>query len=84
MAVEITIHDIHRTHRLGKRELDNNVSRTIIAKFTRYDACSRIFKTKKKLEGENVSITESLTKTTVIESKKVTEMYELVVKKSYF
>ena len=26
MAEEITIHDIDRTHHLGKRKLDNNVS----------------------------------------------------------
>ena len=29
---EITIHDIDRTHRLGKRKLDNNVPRPIIVK----------------------------------------------------
>ena len=84
MGVEITTHDIHRTHRLRKRKLDNNVSRSIIVKFIRYNICSRIFKTKKKLEGKNVSITESLTKIKVIELKKVTEMYEPVFKKNHF
>ena len=34
LGEEITIHDIDRTHRLGKRKLDNNVPRPIIVKFT--------------------------------------------------
>ena len=50
LEVEITIHDIGRTHRLGKRKLDNNVLRPIIVKFTRYSVRNRIFKTKKKLK----------------------------------
>ena len=50
MREEITIHDIHRTHRLGKRKLDNNVPRPITVKFTRYNIRSGIFKTKKKLK----------------------------------
>ena len=32
LGEEITIHDIDRTHRLGKRKLDNNVPRPIIVK----------------------------------------------------
>ena len=75
LGEEITIHDIDRTHRLGKRKLDNNVPRPIIVKFTRYNVRNRIFKTKKKLEGKTVSITESLTKRKVVELKKVREMH---------
>ena len=75
MAEEITIHGIDRTHRLGKRKLDNNVPRPIIIKFTRYNIRNRIFKTKKKLKGKTVSITESLTKRRVVELKKAREMY---------
>ena len=75
LGEEITIHDIDRTHRLGKRKLDNNVSRPIIVKFTRYNVRNRIFKTKKKLKGKTVSITESLTKRRVVELKKAREMY---------
>ena len=75
LAEEITIHDIDRTHRLGKRNLDNNVPRPIIVKFTRYNVRNRIFKTKKKLKGKAVSITESLTKRRVVELKKAREMY---------
>ena len=66
MVEEITIHDIDRTHHLGKRKLDNNVSWPIIFKFTRYKNCSSIFKTRKKL----VNITENLTKKRVTELKK--------------
>ena len=36
LAEEITIHDIDRTHRIGKRKPDNNVRQPIIFKFTRY------------------------------------------------
>ena len=75
LGEEITIHDIDRTHRLGKRKLDNNVSRPIIVKFTRYNVRNRIFKTKKKLKGKTVSITEGLTKRRVVELKKAREMY---------
>ena len=79
LAEEITIHDIDRTHRLGKRKLDNNVPRPIIVKFTRHNVRNRIFKTKKKLKGKTVSITESLTKTKVVELKKAREMYVLIM-----
>ena len=75
MGEEITIHDIDRTHRLGKRKLDNNVPRPIIVKFTRYNVHDRIFKTKKKLKGKTVSITESVTKRRVVELKKAREMH---------
>ena len=66
MIEEITIHDIHRTHVLRKRKIDNNVQRPINVKFAMYKIRNRIFKTKKKLKGKNVSITESLTKRSVI------------------
>ena len=72
---EITIHYIDKTHRLGKRKLDNNVPRPIIAKFTRCNVRNRIFKTKKKLKGKTVSITESVTKRRVVELKKAREMH---------
>ena len=75
LGEEITIHDIDRTHRLGKRKLDNNVPRPIIVKLTRNSVCHRFFKTKKKLKGKSVSITESLTKRRVVELKKAKEMY---------
>ena len=47
---EITIHDIDRTHRLGKRKLENNVPRPIIVKFTRYNVCNTIRSQRKNCE----------------------------------
>ena len=35
LGEEIIIHVIDRTHRLGKRKLDNNAPRLIVVKFTR-------------------------------------------------
>ena len=75
MGKEIIIHDIDRTHRLGKRKLDNNAPRPIIVKFTRYNVRNKIFKSKKKLKGKTVSITEGLTKRRVVELKKAREMH---------
>ena len=75
LGEEITIHDIDRTHCLGKRKLDDNVSRPIIVKFRRCNVHNRIFKTKKTLKGKTARITESLTKRRVVELKKAREMY---------
>ena len=76
LGEEINIHNIGRTHRLGKRKPDNSVPQPIIVKFTRYKVRDRIFKTKKKLKRKTVSITESLTKRRVVELKKAREMYD--------
>ena len=74
---EITIHYIDKAHHLEKRKLDNIVPRPIIAKYTRCNVRNRIFKTKKKLKGKTVSITESLTKRRVVQLKKAREIYGL-------
>ena len=50
LGEETTIHDIDRIHRLGKRKLDNNVSRPIIVKFTRYNVRNRILNLKRNLK----------------------------------
>ena len=52
LGMEITIHDIDRTHHLEKCKLDNNVPRLIIVTFARYNVRNRIFKAKKKLKGK--------------------------------
>ena len=75
LGEKITIHDIDRTCCLGKRKLDNSVPRPIIVKLTSYNVPNRIFKTKKKLKGKTVSITEVLTKRRLVELKKAREMY---------
>ena len=48
----------------------------IIHDIERYNLRYRIFKTKKKLKGKTVSITESLTKKRVVKLKKAREMYD--------
>ena len=75
LGEKITIHDIDRTCCLGKRKLDNSVPRPIIVKLTSYNVPNRIFKTKKKLKGKTVSITEVLAKRRLVELKKAREMY---------
>ena len=77
MGDEIIIHDIDRTLDLGKRKLDNIVTRQITINFSKYIVRNRIFKVKRKLIGKNVSIMEILTKRRVIELKKAREMYDL-------
>ena len=59
---EINIEDLDRTHRIGK--VNNGKSRPIIVKFARYNVRKKVFHNKRKLEGKNMSITESLTKCT--------------------
>ena len=76
MIWERKFHDNDRTHRWGKRKLDNNAPRPIIVKFTRCNIRNRIFKTKKILKGKTVSITEILTKRRIVELEKAREMYD--------
>ena len=61
MGEEIEKDEIDRSHRLGAPK-NNGKSRPIIIKFVRYNTRCRIFKNKKKLKGESISVTESLTK----------------------
>ena len=56
-------------NRLGKRKHDNKTPMPIIIKFCRYTVRGRVFRNKNKLKGENVSITENLTKERVSELK---------------
>ena len=45
---KIIIYNIDKTHRLGKRELDNKVPQPIIVKCAKYKVRSSVFKTRKK------------------------------------
>ena len=64
----ITIDDIQRSHRLGPksqgRSTRNNRprSRPIIVRFLNYRRRREVFKNKKNLKGQQISITENLTK----------------------
>ena len=57
---DITVKDISRSHRLGKKK--DGKTRPIIARFTSYRSKQAIYKTKRKLKGKGIVITENLTK----------------------
>ena len=64
--------EIHHSHRLGAPK-NNGKSRPIIMKFARYNTRCRIFKNKKKIEEENIRVTEGLTKKSMESLKKAKE-----------
>ena len=59
MKITVSINDIDRTHRIGKKVAGK--TRPIIVKLARYNMRSKIFLNKKRLKGKKISITESLT-----------------------
>ena len=73
MDEEITHLDIDRSHRLGNQKLDKNRPQPIIIKFLRYNVRARIFKSKRKLKGKQISVTESLPKTRMEKLQKARE-----------
>ena len=68
MNIAITSDDVDRSHRVGKKK-EGNKSRPIIVKFSRYNACHKVFSNRKRLKGTNISITESLTTTRMAKLK---------------
>ena len=60
MGIDIDVKDIQRTHWIGKKT--EKKRRPIIVKFTRYSTRRKVFNSKKRLIGKNVSITECSTK----------------------
>ena len=58
MKITVSINDIDRTHRIGKKVAVK--TRPIIVKLARYNR-SEIFANKKRLKGKKINITESLT-----------------------
>lgn len=48
MQIKIEKEDIDRSHRLGKCTNSNGRSRPITVKFARYNALSKVFKSKKR------------------------------------
>ena len=61
MNIEILPNNLGRSHRVGNPELKKN-GRLIIDKFVKYNVRHHIFKNRKLLKVNGVSITESLTK----------------------
>ena len=54
--------DLDRTHRIGKKSDSSSKPRPVIVKFARYNIREKVCESKKQLKGENISITESLTR----------------------
>ena len=52
--------DLDRTHRIKKKD-SSSKPRPVIVKFAQYNIREKVFKSKKKLKGKNISITETLT-----------------------
>ena len=59
MDIDIDVKDIDRTHRIGAKS--ENKRRPIIFKLRCSERC-KVFNSKKRLKGKNLSITENLTK----------------------
>ena len=57
---EILLVNLDRTHRIGKKRHSNSKPRPVIVKFARYNIREKVFKSKKRLKGKNISITENL------------------------
>ena len=62
MELKVSPTDLDRSHRLGKPRSSGEKPRPIIVKFSRYNVRYSVFKNKKKLKGNKVTITENLTK----------------------
>ena len=58
--IDINVKDIDLTHWIGAKTENNR--RNIILKFVRYSERRKVFNSKKRLKGKNLSITEILTK----------------------
>ena len=59
---DVLLADLDRTHRIGKKSDSSSKPRPVIVKFARCNIREKVFKSKKKLKGKNISITESLTR----------------------
>ena len=62
LDVDIILRDLERTYRIGEPKTTREKTRPIIMKFVRYNDRNRVFRNEKKLKGQKISITESLTK----------------------
>ena len=62
MDLPISRYEIGRTHRLGRKRLDDNHKRPIIVRFVSNRQKEMVFQAKTKLRGSKIGITENLTK----------------------
>ena len=58
---DVLLADSDRAHRIGKKRASSSKPRPVIVKFARYNTRQKVFKSKRKLKGKNISITENLT-----------------------
>ena len=72
---EITLQYIEKTHRIGEPKKTRGKTCPITVKFVRYNDRNRVFRNKKKLKDQKISITESLTKTRMDQLKQTKETY---------
>ena len=59
---DVLLADLDRTHRIGKKSDSSSKPRPFIVKFAWCNIREKVFKSKKKLKGKNISITGSLTR----------------------
>ena len=62
-------------HRIGEPKKTKGKTRPTIVKFIRYNNQNRVFRNKKKLKGQKISMTETLTKTRMDKLKQAKETY---------
>ena len=67
--------DIERTHQIGEPKKTRGKIPPIIVKFARYNDRNRVFRNEKKLKGQKISITESLTKIRMDKLRQAKETY---------
>ena len=71
LQVDISSRDICRSHRIGKKNEAGRQTRSIvkkipiIVKFVSYADRKKVFDSKRKLKGKNISVTEGLTATII-------------------
>lgn len=60
IGVDLSVNDIDRSHRIGRKETDR--PRPVIVKFVSYRKRNELFRSKKNLRGTGIVIREDLTK----------------------
>ena len=60
LNIDLDPSDLDRSHRIGRKS--SSRARPIIVKFTAYNIRNKVFRAKRNLKGQGITITESLTK----------------------
>ena len=74
-GLDIQPSDIDRTHRICNKLKASKKSRAIINKFTWYNNRKKVFMNKRKSNGKNISVTESLTSLRISKLKDARDEY---------